>query len=49
MKVRTTINPDLEVEVDDGELLDLRRSGLLLDDSPAPAPVAAVNTQKEGT
>lgn len=32
--VRTTIRPDLEVEVDEAEYLDLSRMGLLIDDEP---------------
>jgi hypothetical protein len=28
-KVRTTINPDVDLEVDDAELADLRAQGLL--------------------
>jgi hypothetical protein len=38
--VRTTMQPDREIEVDDAELLDLQRMGLLVEDSPAPAPQA---------
>ena len=30
-KVRTTIDPETEIEVDDAELLDLTRQGLILD------------------
>lgn len=29
-KIRTTIQPDVELEVDDAELLDLQRLGLVL-------------------
>lgn len=29
-KIRTTITPDEEIEVDDGEYLDLERNGLIL-------------------
>ena len=35
--VRTTMRPDLEIEVDDAGLLDLQRQGLLVEDGPAPA------------
>jgi hypothetical protein len=31
-KVRTTMQPDVEIEVGDAELLDLQRSGLLTKD-----------------
>lgn len=37
MRVRTTIRPDLEVEVDDAEYLDLQRMGLLVEDAPVQA------------
>lgn len=36
--VRTTIQPDREIEVSDAELLDLRRMGLLVEAEPEPAP-----------
>lgn len=45
--VRTTFRPDLEVEVDDAEYLDLQRQGLLVEEdanqdvplaTAAPAP-----------
>lgn len=42
--VRTTMRPDLEIEVDDAELLDLQRQGLLVKDGgkePAPLATAA--------
>lgn len=35
-KVRTTFEPDREVEVGPAELLDLQRQGLLVADAPAP-------------
>lgn len=38
-KVRTTIEPDREIEVGLVELNDLRRLGLLVAAPPAPAPV----------
>ncbi|MEU7240325.1 hypothetical protein [Streptomyces sparsogenes] len=38
--VRTTIQPHVDVEVDDAEYVDLERQGLLVT-SPAPAPAAA--------
>jgi hypothetical protein len=40
MRVRTTIRPDQEVEVDDTEYLDLQRMGLLVDDAPVDATPA---------
>lgn len=43
--VRTKFTPDVEVEVDDAEYLDLSRLDLLVEDQPsktrrAPAPAA---------
>jgi hypothetical protein len=38
--VRTTIQPDVDVQVDDAEYLDLKRQGLLVEDAFA-APAAA--------
>ncbi|MGY0062845.1 hypothetical protein ACWY4P_40970 [Streptomyces sp. LZ34] len=39
--VRTTMQPHLNIEVSDAELLDLERQGLLVDSPPAPTPAAA--------
>jgi hypothetical protein len=39
-KVRTTMQPDVEIEVGDAEYLDLKRQGLLVEE-PAPAPATA--------
>lgn len=42
--VRTTIQPHVELEVDDAEYTDLKRQGLLIIEDPAPAvptPAAA--------
>lgn len=40
--VRTTIQPDVELEVSDTEYVDLKRQGLLIEDpAPAAAPAAA--------
>lgn len=40
--VRTTMQPDREIEVDDAEYLDLQRQGLLVgDDGTPPAPQTA--------
>jgi hypothetical protein len=39
--VRTTMQPDREIEVDAAEYLDLQRQGLLVGDSPAPVAEAA--------
>lgn len=39
--VRTTLRPDVEVEVGEADYLDLKRQGLLVEDAltvPAPAP-----------
>ncbi|MCX5522198.1 hypothetical protein OG342_04855 [Streptomyces bobili] len=39
--VRTTMQPDKEIEVGDAEFLDLQRQGLLVDDdNTAPDPSA---------
>ncbi|MFE9064933.1 hypothetical protein [Streptomyces violaceusniger] len=40
-RVRTTMQPHIDVEVNDAELLDLERQGLLVDAPPASAPAAA--------
>lgn len=37
-KVRTTMQPDRELEVDDAEYLDLQRQGLLVGDDGTPPP-----------
>lgn len=34
--VRTTMQPDREIEVDDAEYVDLQRQGLLVEDDHAP-------------
>lgn len=54
--VRTTMQPDREIEVDDAEYLDLQRMGLLVDDDgvePDPpataAPALPVNPAKKST
>lgn len=39
--VRTTMQPDREIEVGDADYLDLKRQGLLLEDPPAPQPAPA--------
>ncbi|MFE1849853.1 hypothetical protein ACFYOF_06245 [Streptomyces sp. NPDC007148] len=43
-KIRTTMRPDQEIEVDDIEAADLSAQGLLVDDSPTPAPEPAPQT-----
>jgi hypothetical protein len=48
--VRTTMRPDLTVEVDDIEYLDLKRQGLLVEDEPEnvpPATAAPANPAKK--
>lgn len=41
-KIRTTMRPDVEIEVGDAEYLDLQREGLLVEDNePAAPPPAA--------
>lgn len=54
-RVRTTIRPDLEVEVDDTEYLDLQRMGLLVEDEPVaveppvvPQPRVSTTDAKPG-
>ncbi len=39
--VRTTMQPDREIEVGEVEYRDLKRQGLLLEDPPAPTPAPA--------
>jgi hypothetical protein len=40
--VRTTMQPDREINVDDATFLDFQRQGILLDPEPTPsAPPAA--------
>jgi hypothetical protein len=56
--VRTTMRPDVEVEVDDADYLDLKRQGLLVETEtqpdPTPGPAApkkaapSATTSKEG-
>jgi hypothetical protein len=41
MKVRTTMQPDVEIDVDEHEASELRAQGLLIEDrKPSPRPVA---------
>ncbi len=47
MKVRTTFRPDVEVEVTEGELLDLKRQGLLVEDKKAVAPAKAAEKKED--
>ncbi len=50
MKVRTTMQPDVEIEVDDAEYLDMQRQGLLLDEpkaEPKPVKAAAPETKEK--
>lgn len=49
MRVRTTIRPDLEVEVDDVEYLDLQRMRLLVEDAPVADAVAPPEVPKPRT
>lgn len=52
MRVRTTLRPDQEVEVDDAEYLDLQRMGLLVEDAPtdtAQVEQPAVPQPRTGT
>lgn len=48
--VRTTMQPDVDVEVNDAELLDLERQGLLVqrpsDSAPAAAPAKTTTQAK---
>ncbi|MGC5565341.1 hypothetical protein ACPYPG_21235 [Streptomyces sp. FR-108] len=45
MKVRTTLRPHEEIDVDEGEYLDLKRQGLLLPELTTPEPPK--NAKKE--
>jgi hypothetical protein len=50
-KVRTTMQPDKEIEVDDAEYLDLQRQGLLAEEpateSAPPATADPANPAKK--
>jgi hypothetical protein len=48
MKVRTTMQPHVEVEVNEAELLDLRRQGLLIEDPETPEARKVTAKTKEG-
>jgi hypothetical protein len=39
--VRTTMQPDREIDVDDATYLDFQRQGILLDAEPAPSAPSA--------
>jgi len=45
MKVRTTMRPDVEIEVDDAEYLDLQRQGLLVDQGEKTQAEQALETE----
>ena len=49
--VRTTMQPDREIDVDDAEYLDLQRQGLLVEDTAhedvPPATAAPANPAKK--
>lgn len=42
--IRTTMRPDVEIEVGDAEYLDLQRMGLVVTDEPAAPAAAAKKT-----
>lgn len=44
--VRTTMRPDLEIEIGDAEYLDLQRQGLLTTEPTAQPDAAAPATRK---
>jgi len=44
--IRTTMRPDLEVEVSDADYTDLKRQGLLLEDTDQPPVATAATTKK---
>ncbi|WP_199546590.1 hypothetical protein [Streptomyces sp. N35] len=47
--VRTTIQPHVDLEVDEAEYLDLKRQGILVEDQPVPAAAPAkTNTAAKG-
>jgi hypothetical protein len=39
--VRTTMQPDREIDVDEATFLDFQRQGILLDPEPAPSAPSA--------
>jgi hypothetical protein len=41
-KVRTTLRPDVELDIDDAEFTDLSRQGLLVPESPNPCRTTAI-------
>lgn len=45
-KVRTTLRPTVEIEVEGPEYLDLHRQGLLLPEVPPAPPEPPANTAK---
>jgi hypothetical protein len=45
MKVRTTMRPHEEIDVDEGEYLDLKRLGLLLPEPKMPEPPKTVKKE----
>jgi hypothetical protein len=51
--IRTTMQPDKEIEVGDAEYLDLKRQGLLVEDDAAedvpPATAAPANPAKKAS
>ncbi|MDQ3760974.1 MAG: hypothetical protein M3460_04545 [Actinomycetota bacterium] len=46
-KVRTTMQPDVELEVDDAEYTDLKRQGVLVEDNDDDATQAEQTEQTE--
>lgn len=48
-KIRTTMRPDKEIEVPDADYLDLKRQGLLVEDTPTPPAKPAAATTKAAT
>lgn len=45
--VRTTMRPDVEVEVGDADYLDLKRQGLLVEDGPTTSEPASPPAAKK--
>jgi hypothetical protein len=47
-KVRTTLQPDVELEVGPAEYIDLERQGLLVDKNTKTSAAKEASTKKEG-
>lgn len=45
--VRTTLRPDVEIEVNDADYIDLQRQGLLVEETTQPSASPAATTTKK--